>query len=137
MTHTIFQIVILFIDKTIHIVLSCFPYLIYTMLHLVGKPYELNFVANLMILAQTVRPLWLLQGEGGALDIWPLIFTGCFRFRTTLFTLFVGENISGKTCMIFTKYNNHVRIVILFGQWPWVLTSDLDKKKINYFPDLR
>ena len=115
-------------DKNIHIVLSWFPYVIYTRLHLVGKPYDLKFVASLMIRAQTVRPVWLLQGKGGALDIWPLIFTGCFRFRTTLCTIFVGENVSCTICMTYTKYNNHVQIVILFEQWPWVLTTDLDKK---------
>ena len=38
-------------------------YRIYTRLHLIGKPYDFNVVASLMVLAQTVRPLWLLQGE--------------------------------------------------------------------------
>ena len=87
-----------------------------------------KFVASLMVLAQTVGPLWLLQGKGGAIDIWPLLFTGWIRFKATLYTKFVGEWLSCTTCNILSKCNNHVQIVILFRQWPWVLTSNLEKK---------
>ena len=64
---------------------------------------------------RAVRLLRLLQGKGGALDIWPLIFTGCIQFRTTWCTKFVGESLNGTTCMILTKYNNRVQRVIFFG----------------------
>ena len=48
-----------------------FPYRIYTRFHLVGKPYDFNVVASLMVLAQTVRPVWLLQGEGTLILVCP------------------------------------------------------------------
>ena len=63
-----------------------------------------------------------------SLDLWPLIFTGCTLLKTTLCTKYGGESLSVTTCIILTLYNNHVQIIILFREWPWVLTSDLDKK---------
>ena len=58
-------------DEYLHIVLYYFQYTIYTRLYLVGKPYNLNVVASLMVLTQTVRPLLLLQGEGAQILVFP------------------------------------------------------------------
>ena len=58
-----------------------FLYRIYTRLHLVGKPYNFNVVASLMDQSQTVRPLWLLQGEGTLILVCPWHITSdinCF-----------------------------------------------------------
>ena len=57
--------------QNMHIVWYYFPYRIYTRLHLVGNPYDFKVVASLMDQSQTVRPLWLLQGEGTLILVCP------------------------------------------------------------------
>ena len=42
-------------------------------------------------------------------------------------TKFEGESGSGAFGVFHTQYNNNVPIIILFEEWPLVLTSDLRK----------
>ena len=83
-----------------------------------------------MVLAQTVWPVWLLQGKGTLIlvcpEIWPLIFIGWALFRTTICTKCAGERLSDTGCMILAQHKNNVQIII-FREMPWDMTSCLDK----------
>ena len=116
-----------------------FPYRIYTRLHLVGKPYDFNVVARLMVLAQTVRPVWLLQSKGTLILVCPWHMTSDIYWLNPIKNGFVYQvrslKIKSYSCIFITQYYNNVQIVI-FRDQNWNFTPYLDNK-INFLFYLR
>ena len=98
------------------------------------KPYNFNVVASLMVLAQTVWPVWLLQGERNTnlsmplrYDLWYLLVEP-YLGRLSV-PICAGESLSDTACMILAQHKNNVQIII-FREMPWDKTSYLDKNKL-------
>ena len=95
------------------------------------QPYDFNDVASLMVLAQTLWPVWLLQGEGTLIVVCPWHMTSDINWLNPIKDDYVYQvrslKLKSYSCIFITQYNNNVQIVI-FRDQPWNLTSYLDKK---------